>query len=185
MTPWRHRIGCAAIAAGLLFGAAATALAHTMPVSEATLILPKPPTGQFEIIPHETRMGDLDVFGTAFLKKSAINNGVFRFVRCSVYDSETFVFFARVKADDQRPAQELAVSEYDVKGVDLHTPSNFMVSGRYEAVVEKYGNADEIQENVVPGRTLYVYQFPERASELIFEVDEEEKIRVIRYRSQA
>ena len=39
MTPWRKNIGCAAIAAGLLFGAAATALAHTMPIEEATMIL--------------------------------------------------------------------------------------------------------------------------------------------------
>lgn len=184
MTPWRKSIGCAAIAAWLLFGAAATALAHTMPISEATMILPKPPYGQMEIVPHETPMEKLDAFGVQFMEKSSINNGQFRFVRYSVY-SDAFVFFARTGADDVRPAAELFVSDYDVKSVSLHTPSNFMVSGRYEAVVEKYGNADQIQENVVPGRTLYVYQFPERASELIFEVDEEEKIRVIRYRSQA
>ena len=184
MTPWRKNIGCAAIAAWLLFGAAATALAHTMPIEEATMILPKPPYGEMKIVPHETPMENLDAFGVQFMEKSSINNGQFRFVRYSVY-SGAFVFFARTGADDVRPAAELFVSDYDVKGVSLHTPSNFMVSGRYEAVVEKYGNADEIQENVVPGRTLYVYQFPERASELIFEVDEEEKIRVIRYRSQA
>ena len=184
MNPWRKSIGCAAIAAGLLFGAAATALAHTMPIEEATMILPKPPYGQMEIVPHETPMENLDAFGVQFMEKSSINNGQFRFVRYSVY-SGAFVFFARTGADDVRPAAELFVSDYDVKSVSLHTPSNFMVSGRYEDVVEKYGNADQIQENVVPGRTLYVYQFPERASELIFEVDEEEKIRVIRYRSQA
>ena len=85
MTPWRKNIGCAAIAAGLLFGAAATALAHTMPLSEATMILPKPPYGQMEIVPHETPMENLDAFGVQFMEKSSINNGQFRFVRYSVY----------------------------------------------------------------------------------------------------
>ena len=182
MTPWRKNIGCAAIAAGLLFGAAATALAHTMPVSEATMILPKPPYGQMEIVPHETPMEKLDAFGVQFMEKSSINNGKFRFVRYSVH-SGAFVFFARTGADDVRPAAELFVSDYDVKGMSLHTPSNFMVSGRYEAVVEKYGTADKIQEIVAPGRTLYVYQFSERASELIFEVTEEGTIYAIRYRT--
>ena len=81
MTPWRKNIGCAAIAAGLLFGAAATTLAHTMPVSEATMILPKPPYGQMEIVPHETPMENLDAFGVQFMEKRSINNGQFRLLR--------------------------------------------------------------------------------------------------------
>lgn len=184
MNQWIKCLCGTFLTAGLCLSIAGTALAHTMPIEEATMILPKPPYGQMEIVPHETPMENLDAFGVQFMEKSSINNGQFRFVRYSVY-SDAFVFFARTGADDVRPATELFVSDYDVKSVSLHTPSNFMVSGRYEDVVEKYGNADQIQENVVPGRTLYVYQFPERASELIFEVDEEEKIRVIRYRSQA
>lgn len=183
MNQWIKCLCGTFLTAGLCLSIAGTALAHTMPIEEATMILPKPPYGQMEIVPHETPMENLDAFGVQFIEKSSINNGRFRFVRYSVY-SGTFVFFARTGADDVRPAAELCVSDYDIKDVSLHTPSNFMVSGRYEDVVEKYGEADHV-ERETPARTSYRYDFEEHAASLLFEVDEDGKIRVIRYRSQA
>ena len=155
MKKWVQGVWGIAIAASLFWGAVGTAFAHTMPEEEATLILPKPPVGQFEIVPHETTIGDLDAF----------------------------IFLARTGAQDDCPASEMPIVSYDVQGVDLHTPSHFLVSAPYEKVVAKYGEASYVLRKN-PELVTYVYAFEKRMTELSFDVDEAGKIRAIHYRSE-
>ncbi len=183
MKPWIPKwLWGVVLVAGLCCAAGGTAFAHTMPEGEATLILPKPPRGQWEIVPHKTTLGHLDAFGEQFLEKEEFSGDGMRFARYSVYHG-TFVFLARTGANDDRPASELPISGYDVKGLDLHTPSHFLVSAPYEEVTAKYGMADHVLHDT-PGLVTYIYEFAGRPTQLIFDVDEAGIIRAIRYRSE-
>ena len=182
MKKWVQGVWGIAIAASLFLGAVGTAFAHTMPEEEATLILPKPPVGQFEIVPHETTIGDLDAFGPQFIERRDFTGDGMRFVRCDVYNG-AFIFLARTGAQDDRPASEMPIISYDVQGVSLHTPSNFLVSAPYEQVVAKYGEASYVLRNNSELVT-YVYAFEKRMTELSFDVDAAGKICAIHYRSE-
>lgn len=182
MKKWVQGVWGIAIAASLFWGAVGTAFAHTMSEEEATLILPKPPVGQFEIVPHETTIGDLDAFGPQFIERRDFTGDGMRFVRCDVYNG-AFIFLARTGAQDDRPTSEMPIVSYDVQGVDLHTPSHFLVSAPYEKVVAKYGEASYVLRKN-PELVTYVYAFEKRMTELSFDVDEAGKIRAIHYRSE-
>ena len=181
MKKWIKGVCGAVLAAGLCLGAAGTALAHTMTEEEATMILPKPPHWQFEITPFHSTLYDIRAgLGADFKEKDFTGDGM-RFV---TYDYHgLYSFFARTGANDDRPASELPISGYDVKGLDLHTPSHFLVSAPYEEVTAKYGAADHVLHDT-PGLVTYIYEFAGRPTQLIFDVDEAGIIRAIRYRSE-
>ena len=168
-------------AAGILIGAASTALAHSMPSEEGMIILPKPPYGQLEIVPHESTLSDVcEGFGYDFEEEDFASDGM-RFV--SYRYGESIIFFAYTGELDTRPSGELKIAGYDVLSGSLHTPSDFCVGKSYQEVVDMYGEAsDALQEE--PGITSYIYVFEGQGTELIFDVDAGGIICAIRYRSE-
>ncbi|BEU88853.1 hypothetical protein TAMA11512_23170 [Selenomonas sp. TAMA-11512] len=174
---------CTAIlAAGILIVAASTALAHSMPSEEATIILPKPPYGQLDLVPHKSTLSDARAgFGSAFKGSDFTGDGM-RFV--SYKYGNDLTFFARTGAQDRRPADELTITGYDVMSSSLHTPSRFSVSDPYQQVVDKYGEASYTLEKE-DGLTSYIYSFNGRPTQLIFDVNASGVIRAIRYRTEA
>lgn len=181
MKPWSKGVCRAAIAAGLFFSAMGTAFAHTMPEAEGTLILPMPPHWQFEIIPHQTTLDAIRGAMGADFKKTEFTGDGMRFV---TYDYHgLFSFSARTGEADERDDGELRISGYSAKEVSLHTLSGFCVGVMYEDVVAKYGEADHVLRKE-SGLVSYIYDFAGRPTQLVFDVNDEGRIRAIHFFSE-
>lgn len=182
MKKWNKGVCGAVLAAWLCLGAAGTALAHIMTEEEGTMILPKPPHGQFEIIPLQSTLYDIRAgLGADFKEKDFTGDGM-RFV---TYDYHgLYSFFARTGANDDRDAEELTITGYTINEGSLHTPSHFRVHNLYEDVVAIYGEADHVVKSR-SGNMMYLYDFKGRPTQLGFEVDDAGRILSIRFFTEA
>ena len=173
---------CSALCTALiLIGAAGMAYAHTMPHEEAVMILPKPPYGELDLVPHKSTLFDVRAgFGADFKERDFTGDGM-RIVRYNYNDR--IIFMARTGAMDPRPSKELKIIGYDILSSSLHTPSHFHVGDPFTKVTEKYGEPSTvIEEN---GTASQIYSFEGHPSQLIFDVDADGIIRAIRYRTEA
>ena len=181
MKKWLQDLGSAAIAAGLFFSASATALAHTMPEEEATLIVLVSPYGHAEFIPNETTLGEVEaVEGHDVKKKDFTGDGR----RIVTYEYVTATFWSIVGAADDRDANELPMTGYDLRSNGSHTLSRFSVGEPYAEVVEKYGEADYTMPEK-DGLVTYGYKLDGRPIHLTFDVNGEGRIRAIHCRRGA
>lgn len=181
MKKWLKGVCSAVFAAILCLGTATTALAHTMTEEEATMILPKPPHGQFEITPFHSTLYDIRAgLGADFKEEDFTGDGM-RFV---TYDYHgLYSFFARTGANDDRDAKELTVTGYEINGGSLHTPSHVRVHNLYDDVVAIFGKADHVLREE-SGVVSYIYDFAGRPTQLVFDVNDEGRIRAIHFYSE-
>ncbi len=179
-------LSAALVAAGILFSASSTALAHSMPFEEATLVLDDTSGGQIELTPLESTLGDVrTAFDRAGLAEGAAENeyrgGGMHSMRLS-YCNYNYNFAGDANIADSRPALDLPLEAFQLYDTAVRTRSGFCVGTSYADVVEAYGEASAVEREE---RTLltYLYEFEERRARLLFYVDDDGVIRYISFRS--
>ena len=174
----------ALLTAGTLIGISGTALAHSMPYEEATLILSM--DEQTTLVPCESTIGDakaaairagLDTDGAEH--DSIGGNQRMAGYSCGIY---RYSFSCDTDAGDTRPVPDLPITGYRIAGDALHTRAGFAVGTLYTAVTAAYGEASRVEQNE-PYILTYCYEFEERGARLLFDVDNDGIIRAILFRS--
>ena len=178
----------AALAAGILLGAA-TASAHGMTYWEATLVLDDMATGgQNQLEPRKSTLGDarraVVRAGLAddYQKKDFSGDGM-RFITFDFNYAEHFIFRAVTGAKDTRDAGDLTITSYDVMGQSVRTLSGLRVGKTYESIEEMYGEPSFSETNE-DGLTACTYAFEDKAAELTFDIDDAGIIQTIHFRSE-
>ena len=156
-----------------------TVLAHTMPFSETTLILEKGHGLHAEIRPGDLLSKVRDILGDVY-QENVKDFGPFRRVIWNYYGSE---FSAVTLTSNTSPSEKLPLHGYTLRGVSFHTPSGFVISMYYDKIKDKYGEATS-QTETEDGLTAYTYSFSDRAAELVFDVDQENRVRRIHCRQE-
>ena len=170
--------GFAAFLVGLAL-TGGTALAHTMPFSETTLILEKGHGLHAEIRPGDPLSKVRDILGDVY-QENVKDFGPFRRVIWNYYGSE---FSAVTLTSNTSPSEKLPLHGYTLRGVSFHTPSGFSISTNYDKIKDKYGEATS-QMITEDGLTSYIYSFSDRPAALVFEVDQENRVRKIHCRQE-
>lgn len=156
-----------------------TVLAHTMPFSETTLILEKGHGLHAEIRPGDPLSKVRDILGDVY-QENVKDFGPFRRVIWNYYGSE---FSAVTLTSNTSPSEKLPLHGYTLAGISFHTPSGFVISMYYDKIKDKYGKATS-QAETEDGLTAYTYSFSDRAAELVFDVDQENRVRRIHCRQE-
>ena len=156
-----------------------TVLAHTMPFSETTLILEKGHGLHAEIRPGDPLSKVRDILGDVY-QENVKDFGPFRRVIWNYYGSE---FSAVTLTSNTSPTKQLTLHGYTLEEVSFHTPSGFSISTNYDKIKDKYGEATS-QTETEDGLTAYIYSFSDRAAELVFDVDQENRVRRIHCRQE-
>lgn len=170
--------GFAAFLVGLAL-TGGTALAHTMPFSETTLILEKGHGLHAEIRPGDPLSKVRDILGDVY-QENVMDFGPFRRVIWNYYGSE---FSAVTLTSNTSPTKQLTLHGYTLEEVSFHTPSGFSISTNYDKIKDKYGEATS-QMITEDGLTSYIYSFSDRPAALVFEVDQENRVRRIHCRQE-
>ena len=156
-----------------------TVLAHTMPFSETTLILEKGHGLHAEIRPGDPLSKVRNVMGHDY-QEEVKDFGPFRRIIWKYYASE---FSAITLTSNTSPSEKLPLHGYTLRGISFHTPSGFVISMYYDKIKDKYGEATS-QTETEDGLTAYTYFFSDRAAALVFEVDQENRVRKIHCRQE-
>lgn len=170
--------GFAAFLVGLAL-TGGTALAHTMPFSETTLILEKGHGLHAEIRPGDPLSKVRDILGDVY-QENVMDFGPFRRIIWKYYTSE---FSAVTLTSNTSPTKQLTLHGYTLEEVSFHTPSGFSISTNYDKTKDKYGEATS-QMITEDGLTSYIYSFSDRPAALVFEVDQENRVRKIHCRQE-
>lgn len=120
-----------------------------------------------------------DILGDVY-QENVKDFGPFRRVIWNYYGSE---FSAVTLTSNTSPSEKLPLHGYTLRGVSFHTPSGFVISMYYDKIKDKYGEATS-QTETEDGLTAYTYSFSDRAAELVFDVDQENRVRRIHCRQE-
>ena len=172
----------AALALGIMVGNSSVE-AHSMTISEATLVVGSGQEGAGEIKAGDKLGKVIALLGDNYELQDFGGEGI-RMTKYIYASGSNFYGWGSQK--ETCPAEEVKLVGYTLKDNVAHTLSGIAVGSKYEQVEEKFGAGEkrEPRYNDKKGITTYLYDLYNGVKELEFSVDENGIIQKIAFRQE-